>query len=52
MAYTWDDAKAEGRRVTQYFEMMGNRALYHDGWVAACRHGKLPWQTSIGHCRS
>ena len=46
MAYTWDDAKAEGRRVTQYFEMMGNRALYHDGWVAACRHGKLPWQTS------
>ena len=32
--------------MTQYFEMMGNRALYHDGWVAACRHGKLPWQTS------
>ena len=46
MAYTWADAKADGRRVTQYFEMMGNRALYHDGWVAACRHGKLPWQTS------
>jgi hypothetical protein len=46
MLYTWDDAKAEGRRVTQYFEMLGNRALYHDGWVAACRHGKLPWQTT------
>ena len=29
---------------TQYFEMFGNRALYHDGWVAACRHGRLPWE--------
>ena len=46
MVYTWDDAKAEGRRSTQYFEMFGNRALYHNGWVAGCRHGKLPWQTS------
>lgn len=46
MVYTWEDAKAEGRRKTQYFEMFGNRALYHDGWVAACRHGKLPWETS------
>ena len=46
MVYTWDDAQAEGRRKTQYFEMFGNRAIYHDGWVAACRHGKLPWQTS------
>ena len=46
MKYTWDDAKAEGRRTTQYFEMLGNRALYHNGWVAACRHGNLPWQTS------
>jgi arylsulfatase len=26
--------------------MFGNRALYHNGWVAGCRHGKLPWQTS------
>lgn len=46
MVYTWDDAKAEGRRTTQYFEMFGNRALYHAGWVAACRHGKLPWVTA------
>ena len=46
MVYTWDDAKAESHRKTQYFEMFGNRALYHDGWVAACRHGKLPWETS------
>lgn len=46
MAYTWDDAKAKDRRVTQYFEMFGNRALYHDGWVAGCRHGRLPWLPS------
>ncbi len=46
MTYTFDDAKAPSQRVTQYFEMMGNRALYHDGWVAGCRHGKLPWTTA------
>jgi len=46
MAYTWDDKGAEGRRTTQYFEMFGNRAVYHKGWVAGCLHGKLPWQTS------
>jgi len=45
MMYSWDDAAAKGQRPTQYFEMFGNRALYHDGWIAACRHGRLPWQT-------
>ena len=36
MAYTWDRATANvpSRRTTQYFEMLGNRAIYHDGWVA------------------
>lgn len=46
MAYTFDDKEAPSTRITQYFEMFGNRAIYHDGWVAGCRHGKLPWQTS------
>ena len=46
MMYSFDDAKAKGTRGTQYFEMFGNRALYHDGWIAACRHGRLPWVTS------
>ena len=32
--------------VITYFEMFGNRAIYHKGWVAGCLHGKLPWQTS------
>ena len=45
MAYTWDGTSAPGRRTTQYFEMFGNRAVYHEGWVAGCRHGRLPWET-------
>jgi len=42
MLYSADNAKAQDRRTTQYFEMFGNRAIYHDGWVAATRHS-LPW---------
>ncbi|PWT95607.1 MAG: arylsulfatase [Candidatus Melainabacteria bacterium] len=44
MAYTFDDPKAESKRHTQYFEMFGTRALYHDGWIAATRHNKVPWE--------
>src|SRR5262249_26035454 len=33
----------KGRHVTQYFEMLGSRALYHDGWLAAAFHGRIPW---------
>ena len=36
LLYSFDDPKAKGRRGTQYFEMFGNRAVYHDGWVAVC----------------
>jgi len=45
MAYTFaaENAKSPSKRYTQYFEMFGNRALYHDGWIACCRHGRLPW---------
>jgi arylsulfatase len=42
MLYTVNDAKAVDRRKTQYFEMFANRAIYHEGWVAATRHS-LPW---------
>jgi len=42
MVYTFGDAKAAERRTTQYFEMFGNRAIYHQGWVAATRHS-IPW---------
>jgi arylsulfatase len=48
MAYTWDkaNATAPSRRTTQYFEMLGNRAIYHDGWVAATTPVTLPWALS------
>src|SRR5215468_3910062 len=44
MAYSFADAKAKGNRKTQYFEMFGNRAIYDNGWIATCRHGRLPWE--------
>ena len=43
MAYTFNDADAKGRRATQYFEVGGHRAIYHDGWIACAFHG-IPWQ--------
>ncbi len=43
MRYSFDDADAAGRRTTQYFEIFGNRAVYHQGWMASCFHGRLPW---------
>ncbi len=42
-AYTFDDPKAEGRLLTQYFEIMGSRAIYHDGWMACALGPRLPW---------
>lgn len=46
-AYTFDKANAGAKstRTRQYFEMLGNRAMYADGWIASCRHGRLPWET-------
>jgi arylsulfatase A-like enzyme len=42
MMYSMNDAKAAERRETQYFEMFGNRGIYHKGWTAVTRH-KTPW---------
>ena len=48
MAYTWDKASANAptRHTTQYFEMLGNRAIYHEGWIAATTPITLPWELS------
>jgi arylsulfatase len=43
LAYTFDDAKAKERHGTQYFEINGNRAIYHDGWLARTIH-RAPWE--------
>jgi arylsulfatase len=42
MLYSFDDAKAAEQHETQYFEMFGNRGIYHKGWTAVTRH-KTPW---------
>jgi len=42
MAYTFEDPKAAERHETQYFEMFGNRGIYHKGWTAVTRHS-TPW---------
>ena len=44
--YSFNDAKAAERHETQYFEMAGNRGIYHKGWTAVTRH-RTPWLT--GH---
>jgi arylsulfatase len=48
MMYTWDNANAAAptRHTTQYFEMLGNRAIYNNGWVAATTPVTLPWELS------
>jgi len=43
LAYSFDDPKAPGTHHVQYFEMVGNRGIYKDGWWAGARH-LLPWQ--------
>jgi arylsulfatase A-like enzyme len=45
MVYTFNEAnvKAPSARKTQYFEMFGNRAIYHDGWVACTTPPAAPW---------
>ena len=42
MAYSFDDAAADERHTTQYFEMFVNRGIYHQGWTAVTRHS-IPW---------
>ncbi len=40
--YTFNDATAAERHNTQYFEMFGNRGIYHEGWTAVTKHS-TPW---------
>jgi arylsulfatase len=42
MLYSVDAPEAPERHKTQYFEMFGNRGIYHEGWVACTRHS-IPW---------
>ena len=46
LVYTFDNAKAQTRHRAQYFELVGNRAIYKDGWMASTTPLRLPWVTS------
>ena len=49
MVYTWEktNANAPSKRTTQYFEMLGNRAIYHEGWVACTTPVSTPWDLGL-----
>ena len=46
MRYTFDDAAAPTQKDTQYYEMLGSRAIWHDGWKAVTEHGPT---SGLGH---
>lgn len=46
LVYTFDNDKARDRHITQYFEIAGNRAIYHDGWLARTIH-RAPWEQKV-----
>jgi arylsulfatase A-like enzyme len=42
-AYTFGEPAAKGQMLTQYFEIMGSRSIYHDGWIASAFGPRTPW---------
>jgi arylsulfatase len=46
MLYSFNDAHAKDRHLTQYFEIFGNRAIYRDGWLAGTVH-RAAWETEV-----
>jgi arylsulfatase A-like enzyme len=48
MLYSFDNANAPDTRKTQYFEIGGNRGIYHEGWFAGTIH-KAPWEAAVRH---
>src|SRR3546814_17619646 len=46
MTYTFKGPNLPGRHDVQYFELLGNRAIYRDGWLASTNPGRMPWDLS------
>jgi arylsulfatase A-like enzyme len=46
LVYSFDNANAPNRHTTQYFELVGNRGIYKDGWMASTTPLRLPWVLS------
>ena len=47
LAYSFNDPKVEGRLLTQYFETLGCRGIYHKGWMASAFGPRAPWVTAL-----
>jgi arylsulfatase len=47
LVYTFDEGDAPERHDLQYFEMWGNRGIYHKGWSAVTKH-RTPWELGMG----
>jgi len=47
MRYSFDKPEAKSTKKTQYFELMGSRGVYHDGWFAGTFGPKAPWSNDI-----
>jgi arylsulfatase A-like enzyme len=47
MRYAFESADAPGQKKTQYFEVFGSRAIYHDGYVASAFGPRIPWKPGI-----
>ena len=43
MVYSFGDATAQGRRTTQFFDIMASRGVYHEGWFASAPGLREPW---------
>ncbi|WP_116367941.1 arylsulfatase [Parahaliea mediterranea] len=48
MLDSFANADAAEFHPTQYFEVHGNRSIYHEGWIASARHDRLPWTVGMG----
>lgn len=47
MAYSFADGMARGQKSTQYFEIIGSRGIYHNGWFACTFGPRVPWMTPM-----
>jgi arylsulfatase len=47
MLYTFGDSQAEGTRKIQFFDIMGSRGIYYDGWFASAFGIRVPWQLGV-----
>jgi len=44
---SFESAQAPEHKTTQFYEVHGHRAIYHDGWLASAIHSTLPWNVGV-----